>query len=169
MLDLFVVLGKTGFADTFSDSFREMKGDTYDFAAGVSLRQYLGNRTARARHEAARASRMQSAEAVENLRQLIRLDVRLAANEVERTRQQISASRVTREFEEQTVRAERERYAVGASTALLVAQAQRDLLVSQIAEVRAVVNYRIALVSLHLAEGSLLERRGVRLAGGETP
>jgi outer membrane protein TolC len=45
-----------------------------------------------------------------------------------------------------------------------VAQAQRDLLVSQIAEVEAIVNYRIALVRLYLAEGSLLERRGIRFA-----
>ena len=44
-----------------------------------------------------------------------------------------------------------------------MAQAQRDLLASQIAEVEAIVNYRTALVNLYLAEGSLLERRGVRL------
>jgi outer membrane protein TolC len=42
-----------------------------------------------------------------------------------------------------------------------VAQAQRDLLVSQIAEVRAVIQYRIALIRLFLAEGSLLSRRGI--------
>lgn len=103
---------------------------------------------------------------MENLRQAVRLDVRLAVNEAERVRRQITASRATREFEEQTLRAEKERYAVGASTALLVARAQRDLLLSQIAEVRAIVNYRIALVRIHLADGSLLELRGVRLAGG---
>jgi outer membrane protein TolC len=57
---------------------------------------------------------------------------------------------------------------VGASTALLVAQAQRDLLISSIAEVRAIINYRIALVRLYLAEGSLLERRGVSLPATET-
>jgi outer membrane protein TolC len=57
---------------------------------------------------------------------------------------------------------------VGASTTLLVAQAQRDLLISSIAEVRSIINYRIALVRLYLAEGSLLERRGVRLPAGET-
>jgi outer membrane protein TolC len=166
-LDLFVVLGKTGFADTFPDSFRELDGPTYDAAAGIRLSQYLGNRTARARDVAARATWRQSAEAVENLRQMVRLDVRLAANEVERTRQLISASRVTRELEEQTLRAEKEMYDVGSSTTLQVAQAQRDLLFSQIAEVRSVVDYRIALVRLLLAEGSLLERRGVRLAGAD--
>ncbi|MCG8508031.1 MAG: TolC family protein [Rhodospirillales bacterium] len=55
-----------------------------------------------------------------------------------------------------------ERFDVGSSTALLVAQAQRDLLASQIAEVEAIGNYRIALVELSLAEGSLLEWRGAR-------
>jgi len=62
--------------------------------------------------------------------------------------------------------AEQERFAVGSSTALQVAQAQRDLLNSQIAEIEAIVNYRIALVRLYLAEGSLLERRGISVGSG---
>ena len=106
---------------------------------------------------------IQAAEAVDNLREILRLEVRLAINELERTRQQITASNATRRLEEQTVRAEKERFEVGASTALLVSQAQRDLLISQIAEVRAIINYRIALVKLYLTEGSLLQRRGVRI------
>ena len=52
---------------------------------------------------------------------------------------------------------------MGDITSLLVAQAQRDLLVSQLNEIEAIVEYRIALVQLYLAEGSLLERRGIRL------
>jgi outer membrane protein TolC len=92
---------------------------------------------------------------------LAELDVRLAANEVERSRQQISASRATRIAQEQTLTAEKERFDVGTSTALEVAQAQRDLLRSQITEIETIVNHRIATVKLYLAEGSLLERRGV--------
>ena len=86
--------------------------------------------------------------------------MRLAANEVERSRQQIHASQTTRILQEDTVWAEQERYAVGSSTALLVAQAQRDLLEAQIAEVEAVISYRLALIDLYVAEGSLLDRRG---------
>ena len=52
---------------------------------------------------------------------------------------------------------------VACSPSLLVAQAQRDLLLSELAEIEAVVDYRIALINLFLAEGSLLERRGIRL------
>ncbi|MCG3111390.1 MAG: TolC family protein [Candidatus Manganitrophus sp. SB1] len=162
-LDFFIALGQTGFAGSFSDSFRELNGETYDVTAGVRLSHFLGNRTATALDRAARASRRQTAEAVDNLRQLVRLDVRLVANEVERARQQISATRATRILLEETLAAEEERFSVGSGTALLVAQAQRDLLAGSIAEVEAIVQYRIALVELYLAEGSLLERRGVRL------
>ena len=165
-LELFIALGKTGFGDTFSESFRELDGETYDAVAGVRFNHYLGNRAAEARDTAARASRQQAAAAVANLEQLILVDVRLAIIEAERARQQITASATTRALQEQTVGAEQERFNVGISTTLLVAQAQRDLLVAQIAEVEAVINYRIALVNLYLAEGSLLERRGIAL--GET-
>ena len=164
-LDLFIALGKTGFADTFPDSFHELNGNTYDLTAGVRLSHFLGNRAAQASNLAAFAAQQQAANAVANLRQLVHLEVRLAVNEVERTRQLIDASRATRIFQEQTVEAEKERFDVGASTTLQIAQAQRDLLLIQIAEVEATVNYRIALVRLYLAEGSLLEYRGVRLAG----
>lgn len=162
-LDLFIVLGKTGYSNTFFDSFEAIGDNDYDFAGGFTFTQFLNNRAAEARDLAARATRRQSADAVSNLSQLVDLDVRLAINEVERARQQIDASRVTRIFQEETAQAEVERFEVGASTSLLVAQAQRDLLQAQITEVEAVVNYRIALVQLYLAEGSLLERRGVVL------
>ncbi len=160
-LDLFIALGLTGFADTFSDSFREMDGRTYGMTAGIRLSHFLGNRVAGAKDLAARASRRQAADAVENLMRMVEVDVRLAYNEVERARQQIVATRATRALREETLAAETERFDVGVSTALLVSQAQRDLLASSIDEVKAIVNYRIALVRLFLSEGSLLERRGV--------
>ena len=162
-LDFFIALGKTGYADTFSAAFRELDGNTYDFTVGLRLSHILGNRAAHAKDVAAHASRQQAAAAIDNLKQLIRLEVRLGINEVERARQQIGATRETRIFQEQTLAAEKERFDVGTSTALEVAQAQRDLLQIQIAEVETIVNYRIALVKLYLAEGSLLDRRGVSI------
>ena len=162
-LDFFVALGRTGYADNFSDAVGELDGNTYDYAAGVNLNGLIGNRAAKARNKAADLSCRQAAEAVDNLRQMVELDVRLAVNEVERSRELIGASKATRLLEEEKLQAEKERFDVGAGTSLLVAQAQRDLLISRIAEVRAVINYRIALVNLYLAEGSLLERRGVTL------
>jgi len=162
-LDLFIDLGKTGYADAFTDSFQNLEDDTYEVTGGIRLSHYLGNRAARGRDLAAREDWEQSRLSIENLEDLVRLDVHLAINEVERYRRQITASAVTRAFQEQSLQAEEERFNVGAGTALLVAQAQRDLLASQIAEIDAIVQYRIALVDLFLAEGSLLERRGISL------
>ena len=50
-----------------------------------------------------------------------------------------------------------------------MAQAQRDLLASQIAEVQAVVNQLSALTALYRLDGSLLERRGIAVPGGPWP
>lgn len=159
-LEVFIALGKSGFADRFDDSFRDLDGDSYDLTAGVAFSQILGNDTAEGRNQQAYATRQQSAAAVNNLSRLVALEVSLAANEAERARRQIDASALTRRFQEDTVDAERDRFQAGVSTALLVAQAQRDLLEAQIGEVEAVVSYRLALINLYLAEGSLLERRG---------
>lgn len=166
-LDLFVAVGKTGYADSFSGSVEDLDGPGYDVTAGISLSHALGNRRAEGLHAAASAEQARTQKALENLRDIVRLDVRLAANAVERYRRQIGASAVTRELQEQTLDAEKERFAVGSGTALLVAQAQRDLLASRIAEIEAIVNYRIALVDLYLAEGTLLERRGVTVFSAE--
>ncbi|WP_044349364.1 TolC family protein [Dethiosulfatarculus sandiegensis] len=163
-LDLFVSLGKTGYAQSLSNSFSDLDGSNYDAVAGVKLSHYLDNLSAEGRHTAALASARQARAALDNLNQQVELDVRLALNQVERARRQIFATRLTRELQEKTVFAEIERFDVGKSTSLLVAQAQRDLLASQINEVQAIVYYRIGLVRLYLAEGSLLQRRGVSVA-----
>lgn len=162
-LDFFITLGKSGFSDSFGDSFQTMDGKTYDLSAGLNLSLPLGNRVAKARRQAAGAAQQQAHEAVSNLRQLVELDVRLAFNELERARQQISATASTKALQEATLAAEQERFAVGSSTSLMVSQAQRDLLASQIGEIEAIINYRIALVALYRSEGSLLERRGTRI------
>lgn len=160
-LDLFMEIGKTGYAESFSGAWQDLDEDNYEVAAGLRFSTFIGNRQAEARNLAARASLVQAATALENMRTLVHLDVRLAFNETERSRQQIEASRVTRTLQEQTVQAEQDRFATGDSTSLLVAQAQRDLLMSQLDEIESIVHYRIALVNLYLAEGTLLERRGM--------
>lgn len=160
-LDFFLTLGKTGYADSFPDSFKNLDDDTFDLEAGLAFSYPLGNREAKARDLSAALSTRQASEAIANLEQLVRLDVRIALAEVDRARQQIAASGVTRALREEALRAENERFGVGESTSLLVAQAQRDLLESQIAEVDSLVAYRVALIRLYVAEGTLLERRGL--------
>ncbi len=96
-----------------------------------------------------------------NLAQLVQIDVRIAYIEVNRTREQVTATAATRKFQEEKFRAETEKFKVGKSTTLLVAQTQRDLVAGRISEIKAMVSYLKALVELYRLEGSLLNRRGI--------
>ncbi len=166
-LDVFITFGKTGYANTFNKSADNIFGDSYDVALGLNFQYPPSNRAARSRYTRAILTKHQLTGALENLIQLIQVDVRTAYIEVTRTREQIVATAATRNFQEETLRAETEKFKVGKSTSLLVAQAQRDLVESQIAEIESFVNYLKALVSLYRLEGSLVKRRGISLPGSE--
>jgi len=167
LMDLFITLGKSGYADAFGDSIDHLDENNYDIVGGVRFQYPFFNRSAEAAHRRAMMNRTQSQDALENLSQLVEVDVRTAYIEVTRTKQQIAATKVTRQFNEEKLRTETEKLRVGKSTSFLVAQAQRDLLVSRIDEVRALANYLKALIDLYLQDGSLLERRGIAAPGRE--
>jgi outer membrane protein len=166
-MDFFINIGKTGYADSFSSSVSDIDGDSYDSLVGVSLEFPFVNREALARHRKSLLSREQAEEAVKNLSQLVQVDVRSAYIEVTRTKEQITATGATRALQEEKARIEAEKFRVGKSTSLLVAQAQRDLLSSRITEIETIANYLKSLIELYRLEGSLLERRGIMAPGSE--
>jgi len=166
-LDLFIALGESGYANAFGQSWRDLDGPGYDYSVGLRFETPFGNRAADAEQRRARLTRQQSLEAVANLAQLTALDVQIAWLEAQRTREQINATRVTRELQEEVLRAEQARFRVGTGTALGLAQAQRDLLEGQLGEVEAIIRHRQALTDLYRQSGTLLIRRGVSAPGDE--
>jgi len=167
LMDLFVTLGKSGYANSFGESIRNLDQDSYDALGGVRFSYPFFNREAQSSFRRAQLGRQQAESALENLSQLVEVDVRTGYIEVNRTKKQIGASAATRRFDAEKLRTETEKLRVGKSTSFVVAQAQRDLLVSRIAEVRAVANYLKALVELYRRDGSLLERRGISAPGSD--
>ena len=167
-LDAFITYGKSGYADSFDRSLQNLDQKSYDVSFGLTFEYPPFNQGARARYTRAVLSRQQMQNALENLEQLVQVDVRSAYIEVTRTREQITATEATRKFQEEKLRAETEKFKVGKSTSLLVAQAQRDLVASQIAEIESFANYLKALVSLYRLEGTLLQRRGISAPGSES-
>jgi len=162
-LDFFVTLGKTGYADSFGRAVEDLDGDEYRVETGLNLEWPWAQRGARARHRSAAIGREQAAESVAHLEALVREDVETAVIEVERNRQQVAATATMRQFEEEKVRAETAKFRVGKSTALLVAQAQRDLVLSQVAEVESATGLLKALVTLDRLEGVILPRRNIEV------
>ncbi len=166
-LDLFVTLGRTGFADSFGGSIASSDDNGYNALGGLAFEFPVRNRAAESRHLRAVLSRQQAKEAIGNLSQLVEVDVRTAYLEIARSQEQVVATAATRKLQEEKLHVETEKFRLGKSTSLLVAQAQRDLVSSQIDEVQAVVGYLKAIVELYRQEGSLLERRGIAGPGRE--
>lgn len=163
-MDLFITLGKTGYASSFGNSLSDIDENSYNAYAGISFQYPLANKGAKALHLNATLSKRQLEEAMENLKQLAEVDIRSAYIEVERAKKQIEATEATYTLQEEKLRTETEKFRFGKSTTLLVAQAQRDLLESRIAKTKAIVTYLKSFVELYRLEGSLLERRGIALA-----
>ncbi len=165
-LNVFMTLGGSGYAGSFSDSVDNLsEGDYWDAGVGLRMDFPVRNRQSRALHLQSTTARDQRELALQNLEQLAELDVRSAFMEVKRAEEQVSATAATRSLQEAAQRAERENFLVGKSTATLLSRAQRDLVSSQIEEVRSVVNLRKALIDLYRQDGTLLEYRGITAPG----
>ena len=170
-LNLFLRMGKSGYAASFDDAIDNWDGSPgesfWDAGAGLNLEYPYGNRAAKARHRQAILNREQRGLALQNMEQLASVDVRSAYREVERAQEQVEASRATRRLQEEALRAETVNFRVGRSTATLVARAQRDLVSAQVQEVQAIVDLRRALIDLYRQDGTLLQRRGVQVVGAD--
>jgi outer membrane protein TolC len=166
-LDFFITLGSTGYASTFNRSVKDIFTGDYDVLTGVNFGISPINREARAQHLRAMLSRQQAEEAINNLAQTIEVDVRGTYLQIMSARQQVEAAKASRELQEEKLKIETAKFKVGKSIMLLVAQAQRDFLQSQIAEMQAIINYQIAVVEFYRLEGTLLLRRGIASPGGE--
>lgn len=169
-LDLFIILGRTGYSDSFGGSVRDVwKSDGgLDFFAGLRFEYPIGNRAPKARYKRSTLGLERDNDALENLAQLVEEDVLTANIEVNRTQKQIFASAATRKYQREKLQAEIDKYRLGRSTMFRVAQAQRDLVESQISEIRARIGHIKSFTQFYFVEGSLLERRGIEAPGRVT-
>lgn len=165
LLDFFITLGKTGYADSYGNAFKNINDNKYDIAAGITFELPFRNRADKARNKRAILSKQQMEEALINLEQLVEVDVRSSLIEINRAREQVAATEATRRLQEESLKAETEKFRVGKSTALLVARAQRDFLVGQLGEIQAVITYLKAIIDFYQCEGTILEQRGISAPG----
>jgi outer membrane protein TolC len=160
-MDLFVTLGRSGYASSFEDSVDGEEAKGYDVGIGLQVGYPLKNRAAGAEFRRATLSRQQAEEALTNLCQLAQEDVRVARVLAEAAAAQAEAAKVTQRLQERKLEAERAKLAEGKSTSLLVAQAERDLLLSRLSTIRATIATLTTRTDLYQKDGSLLARRGI--------
>lgn len=161
-LDLFIRLGQTGYADSFDAATKDFTNNHYDAAVGLSFAYPSVSGTSPSTlHDKAWATRQQARTSLKNMKDLAQYDLRTAYVKANQAKEQVTATTATRTVQEEKLRAELEKFGVGRSNTLQVAQAQRDSVESRIAEKEAVVSFLKALINLYMADGSLLVRRGI--------
>ncbi len=132
------------------------EGDFNDHVFGLRAEFPLGNEEARARVQRAVLQRLQRLGTREARRQSIRQEVLNAVDAIEAGWQRILAARQSALLNGRTLDAERRQFDVGARTSTEVLDASARLADSQLAEIRALLDYQVFQVDLAFATGTLL-------------
>jgi len=160
-LDLFINLGRSAYAGSFSDVVPDLDSPFRDVSAGLTLTLPVPGGRQSADYHQALLTAEQRELMLDNMERLMERDVRSAYLQIQLARERIQATRVARELQEKNYAAELEKFRVGKSTNLQVALVERNFTEAQLDETRARVSFLMALTSLYLSEGTLLQRRGV--------
>ena len=134
-----------------------------DATVGVSVEIPLGRRYARGQLAAAEAERRQTVTALDQIRQRIAIDVHNALTALETATSRIQAAHAGLRAAETQLRAEQDRFGVGATTNFFVLTRQTELADAQLTEIDAQTAYRRAVTEFGRATGTLLRDRSVQV------
>jgi outer membrane protein TolC len=143
--------------------------DFPSWSASLVFSYPLQNRAARAQSAIANLAVERVETLLDEQRTLISTEVRRAARAVETAAKQIDAARVSREFQEKNLDAERKRYENGMSTSFQITQIQEDVTEARSREVTATIAYRTALAEYYRSIGRLLEQQHITIDDPEDP
>ena len=134
---------------------------TRNITVGVAFQIPLKNRTAEANLAGAQIQKEQLQASVRSQDQIIEVDVRNAAQNVETSRRRVLAARDARANAEMQLEGEQRLYQVGRSTTFLLFQRQNALTNARNAELRAETDYNKALADLQRATSTTLRANNV--------
>jgi outer membrane protein TolC len=114
---------------------------------GIQASYPILNRAAKANAARAQLSREQAEVSLRRLEIQITQEVRSAARAVETNFKRVQSTQAARVLQERRLDAEQKRFNAGMSTNFLVTQSQRDLAVAEVAQLRAIADYRKSVVN----------------------
>ena len=133
-----------GYSDALSNVFGR---DFPTWTLGLNFSYPIFNRQAAATSARAQISREQTQTSLRRLEMQVASEVRSAGRALETNYKRVESTRAARVLQEQRLDAEQKKFAAGMSTNFVVTQAQRDLALALVAELRAVADYRKSLVN----------------------
>ena len=119
---------------------------------GLNVTVPLGRKASDAAYARARVEQRQEDVRIQALELTIAAQVTRVAEQVRSAQEEVVAAGAARTLAQKRLDAEEARRAAGLSTNFLVLQAQRDLTAAQTSELRALLDYRTALVDFDLVQ-----------------
>ena len=155
----------------YADAWRTLTGRNYPtWNMALNFSYPIGASAQEAQLARAKVQLNQSAAQLRSLELQVATDVTNAALQVQSGLTRYQAATVARSLAQQRLDAEQSRFDVGLSTNFLVVQAQRDLATAQNTELRALLDYRKALVEYERLQQTPANRGGgittINAAGG---
>jgi outer membrane protein TolC len=145
----------------YADAIRTLTGRDYpNWNVQLNVSYPIGASAAEANYARARVQLGQAAAQLRALELQVATDVTNAALQVENGLTRYQAALAARQLAETRLEAEQSRFDVGLSTNFFVVQAQRDLATAQSSELRALLDYRRALVDFQRAQEAPANRGG---------
>jgi len=145
-----------------SDSLRDALKSLYkNYSFGLQLSIPLFNTSAKADLVQARLNLEQALLLLKKTESTIYSEVRQIIMDLETNAKIVEANRISRELADQKLAAEQKKLAVGLSTNYLVLQYQRDYANTQIAELKSLIDYSLALSRVNKVLGTTLEKHNI--------
>jgi outer membrane protein TolC len=152
-----------------SDALSSLFGNRYPrWTAQVNMTYPLGLSTQEASVARARVQLSQIQAQLKQLELTVANDVTNTAIQVRNASESVQAAQAARELSQRRLEAEQSKFEVGMSTNYFVVQAQRDLNDARNSELRAILNYRKALVEFERLQQTTLSTSNITViaAGG---
>lgn len=148
---------------SFSAAYEQIEdGEAPSSMVGLVFSTPLSLARERARYRAGKHLRDQARLRVQQKEELILREISDAMHSARLSFDRALAARRAREFARAALQAEEQKLAGGKSSLYFVLQLQGDAAATESAEVRARADYNRAVSQLHFAEGTLIEKAGLR-------
>lgn len=165
-LDLVASFGVNGIDTDLGDSLSRVSGqknNNFSGEVGGVFSMPIPNRTGRGNLEVAKLEVARALVDLKRLEQTVLVEADNAAGQISTTRKRIEATRVAREFAQETLAAAQSRLEAGTTTTFEVLQFQRDLATAEVNELRAQADYIKAMAEYARRTGLTLEKNGIIL------
>jgi len=145
----------------YGDALSEVIGrDFPTWTIGVNFSYAVPNRSAKAAAAQAQLGKEQALASLRRLELQVAAEVRTAGRAVESGAKRVASTKAARELAAERLDAEEKKFAAGMSTNFLVTQAQRDLAVAEVNELRAIADYAQSVVNFQRVQEAGLSGSG---------